>query len=83
MFHHIQSRLQEEVSAHIQARYGLEIPVSLDEPADPKFGELALTVAFQLAKQLKKAPRAIAQELLDDLGAVKPDVDVAGAGDLH
>ena len=85
MFHQIQSRLQEEVSSHIQARYGLEIPVTLEEPADPKFGELALTVAFQLAKQLKKAPRAIAQELVEDLGSL-PGVkamEIAGAGYIN
>ena len=85
MFHQIQSRLQEEVSAHIQARYGLEIPVTLEEPADPKFGELALTVAFQLAKQLKKTPRSIAQELVADLGSL-PGVhamEIAGAGYIN
>ena len=85
MFHQIQTRLQEEVSSHIRARYGLDIPVSLDEPADPKFGELALTVAFQLAKQLKQAPRAIAQELVSDLGSLAgvTAMDIAGAGYIN
>ncbi len=85
MFHQIQSRLQQEVSSHIQARYGVEIPIILDEPADPKFGELALTVAFQLAKQLKKAPRAIAQELVDDLGSIAgvKSMEIAGAGYIN
>jgi arginyl-tRNA synthetase len=85
LFHQIQSRLQEEVSSHIQARYGLDLPVTLEEPADAKFGELALTAAFQLAKQLKKAPRAIAQELISDLGSL-PGVaamEIAGAGYIN
>ncbi len=85
MFHQIQSRLQEEVSSHIQARYGLDIPAILEEPADSKFGELALTVAFQLAKQLKRAPRAIAQELVADLGSLAgvQAMEIAGAGYIN
>ena len=85
MFHQIQSRLQEEVSSHIQARYGLDVPVVLEEPADSKFGELALTVAFPLAKQLKKAPRVIAQELVSDLGSLAgvKAMEIAGAGYIN
>ncbi len=85
MFHQIQSRLQEEVSSHIQARYGLDISVALEEPADAKFGELALTAAFPLAKQLRKSPRSIAQELVSDLGSL-PGVaamEIAGAGYIN
>jgi len=66
-------------------RYGIDIPVGIEEPADPKFGELALTVAFPLAKQLRKAPRIIAQELVDDLGSL-PGVaalEIAGAGFIN
>lgn len=85
MFHQIQNRLQEEVSAHIQARYGLDLPVALEEPSDPKFGELALTIAFPLAKQLKKAPRAIAQELVEDLGSLAgvKALELAGPGYIN
>ncbi|MBM3793019.1 MAG: arginine--tRNA ligase [Acidobacteria bacterium] len=85
MFHQIQSRLQEEVSGHIQTRYGLDLAVVLEEPSDAKFGELALTVAFALAKQLKKAPRVIAQELVDDLGTLPGVVamEIAGAGYIN
>jgi arginyl-tRNA synthetase len=85
VFHQIQSRLQEEVSSHIQARYGLDISVALEEPADAKFGELALTAAFPLAKQLRKSPRSIAQELVSDLGSL-PGVaamEIAGAGYIN
>ncbi|MEZ5356555.1 MAG: arginine--tRNA ligase [Bryobacteraceae bacterium] len=85
MFHQIQSNLQQLVSSHLAARYGLDLAVTLGEPADPTFGELALTVAFPLARHLRKAPRLIAQELVDDLGEL-PGVaalEIAGNGYIN
>ena len=67
MFHLLQKRLQQLVSSHVQARYGVDVPVVLEEPRQSSFGELALPVAFALAGHLKKAPRAIAQELTGEL----------------
>lgn len=85
VFHHIQTHLPEQVSAHLQARYGYDAPVWLEQPADPAFGELALTIAFQLAKQLKKAPRAVAQELIDELGSLPgvAQMEIAGPGYIN
>ncbi len=85
MFHQIQSNLQQLVADHLQARYGLDLPVTLEEPADSRFGELALTIAFQLARQLRKAPKVIAQELVSDLGSL-PGVaamEIAGNGYIN
>jgi len=52
---------------------------------DPKMGDVALTFPFQLAKTLKKAPRAIAQEAAGLLGTIDGVVkaDVAGGGFLN
>lgn len=56
----------------------------LEPPADPKFGDATCNVAMRLAKQLKKPPRAIADELAADLRQAGlphlAKVDVAGAG---
>jgi len=85
VFHKIQQQIQQEVSSHLQARYGVEPAAGLEEPADPRFGELALTAAFQLARHLRKAPRSIAQELVDSLGPI-PGVaalEVAGNGYIN
>ncbi|MEN6560405.1 MAG: arginine--tRNA ligase [Acidobacteriota bacterium] len=52
---------------------------------DPKMGDLALNFPFQLAKKLRKAPRAIAQEAAPLLAAI-PGVagaEVAGGGFLN
>src|SRR5262249_59890099 len=45
-------------------------------------GELATPVAFALARQLKKAPRAIAEELVTRVGKIDgiERMEVAGAG---
>jgi arginyl-tRNA synthetase len=63
----------------------LEAPVSAEQPREAKFGELALPVAFQLARQMKKAPRAIAEEMVSHLAGI-PGVaalEIAGNGYIN
>ena len=67
--------------------------LTVEQPPNIALGELALPVAFELAKRLRKAPRAIATELAAELNALiakGPDalpgvasVEVAGAGYLN
>ncbi len=73
------------MSAHVEVRHGGECPVVVEQPRQSSFGELALPVAFQLARQLKKAPRAIAAELVDELGAMEgiSALEVAGNGYIN
>jgi len=54
----------------------------MEQPRQASFGEFALPVAFQLARQLKKAPRAIAEELAVELPAIPGvgSMEVAGGG---
>ena len=85
MFHYIEKQIQQIVSDHLMARYGESMPVAIESPKQSSFGELALPAAFQLARALKKAPRAIAQELVDEIG-VLPGVraiEIAGNGYLN
>ena len=59
--------------------------MSLEQPRQSSFGELAVPVAFQLARQLKQAPRAIASQLVDEVGAI-PGVsalEIAGNGYIN
>ena len=62
-------------------------PMDLDmaPTPDPKMGDLALTFPFTLARTLKKAPRAIAQEAAPLLASVPGVVkaEVAGAGFIN
>ena len=82
--------LQQTILARIQVllaeRYGVVLAtVGVELPPKIEFGEMALPVAFELAKRLKKAPRAIALELQAELSAIEgvASVDVAGAGYLN
>src|SRR5579862_8762515 len=56
----------------------------LEPPTDPKYGDATCNAAMRLAKQLKKPPRAIADELAADLRKAGlphlAKVEVAGAG---
>ncbi len=85
MFHILEKRVQEAFQNHIKVRYGIDLPVAIEQPKQPDFGELALPVAFQLAKQLKQAPKKIAAELVADIGAIDgvAAVEVAGNGYIN
>ena len=85
MFHFLEKQVQRAFHDHIQARYGVELAVAVEQPKQSDFGELAVPAAFQLAKQLKQAPRKIAAELAAELGPI-PGVsalEVAGSGYIN
>ena len=85
MFHNIEQQLASAFRSHIQIRYGIDMAVPIEQPKQSGFGEMAVAAAFQLAKQLKKPPRAIAAELAAEVGPI-PGVaalEVAGGGYLN
>ena len=85
MFHLAEQRLKAAVEAFLKERYNVEIPVVIEQPKQAAFGELALPLAFTLARQLRKAPRAIAEEVAAHLPAVEgiAKLEVAGNGYLN
>ena len=72
MILNVLKQVHDQVAAAVTAQYGLaEVPpFAIEVPPNRALGDLAVTVAFQLAAPLRKAPRAIAQELAGVLGAV-------------
>jgi arginyl-tRNA synthetase len=85
MFHSLEQQVQRAFHEHIQARYGIDLTVAVEQPKQSDFGELAVPAAFQLAKQLKQAPRKIAAELVAEIGPI-PGVsalEVAGSGYIN
>jgi arginyl-tRNA synthetase len=90
MYRTIQLSLQARIQAILLAKYDIALAqLAVEQPPSIALGELALPVAFELAKRLRKAPRAIAMELatelngtLDQLPGVA-SVEVAGAGYLN
>ena len=88
MYRTIQLSLQARIQAILLAKYDIVFAqLVVEQPPNIALGELALPVAFELAKRLRKAPRAIATELAAELTAQLPEgvasVEVAGAGYLN
>jgi arginyl-tRNA synthetase len=85
MLHILEKRIAEVFASRIQALYGLNVAVQTEQPKQSSFGEIALPAAFQLARQLKKAPRAIAQELSAGGSSIEgvSSVEIAGNGYLN
>jgi arginyl-tRNA synthetase len=90
MYRTIQQSLLSRIQAILLARYNITLTnLVVEQPPSIALGELALPVAFELAKRLRKAPRAIATELAAELTAALPElegvssVEIAGAGYLN
>ena len=85
MFHTIEKQVSQAFRAHIQARYGIDLPVPIEQPRQSEFGEMAVPAAFQLAKQLRQAPRKIAGELVEEIGPLAgvAALEVAGNGYIN
>ncbi len=85
MFHQLEEQLRASFAQFLSANYGLEAQVVVEQPKQSSFGEFALPIAFSLARQLRKAPKAIAEELVAKMPAI-PGVaalEVAGNGYIN
>jgi len=84
-FHLLEKRLQQAFQSHIAVRYGIQTQVAVEQPKQAGFGELAVPIAFQLAKQLRQAPKKIAQELVSEIGPIEgiAALEAAGAGYIN
>ena len=66
----VRARLAEVISAHFGIASS-EVPaIAMEMPPRRALGDLAVPVAFELARRLRKAPRAIAQDLAGAIGAI-------------
>jgi arginyl-tRNA synthetase len=85
VFHSIEKQVSSAFRAHILIRYGVEIAVATEQPRQSDFGEIAVPVAFQLAKQLRQAPKKIAAELVAEIGPIPgvASMEVAGNGYIN
>ncbi len=66
----VQQRVHEAIGDAIRRQFGIaDVPAfAVEVPPTRTLGDLAVAVAFQLARPLRKAPRAIAQDLAASLG---------------
>ncbi len=80
------NRLESHLRDVLKAKYDLTVEnIPLETPPDLKFGELATPIAFELARKLRKAPKVIAQEIVDALGTPRgfASFEIAGAGYIN
>lgn len=85
VFLSLEDRLREAVSDFVATTYGVTDAIVVELPRQPQFGEVALPLCFGLAKQLRRAPRQIAEELASTMPAIPgvQSIEVAGGGYLN
>lgn len=81
--------IQKIIASALASLGAADATVTLERPKDPTHGDVACTCALQLARRLKKSPRAIAEQLV---AAMKTDstfaktvesVEIAGPGFIN
>ena len=86
MYRKQQRLLRERLRSVLRAKYQIELSqIAIEQPPDLQMGEYALPVAFELARRLKRSPRAIAGELVAELMPLTgfASFAVAGAGYIN
>lgn len=85
-----QKEAVQTLVAHALKTLGIEnAEITLERPKDPAHGDVACTTALQLARRLKKNPRAIGEEIANalkadpDATALIESVEVAGPGFIN
>ena len=83
----VQQAVHDEIAAAITRLFGLADvpPFAVEVPPNRAMGDLAVTVAFQLARTLRKPPKAIAEAMAPAARAISgvTAVDVAANGYLN
>ena len=82
----LHAHLKDALRAMIRSQWAIEPPdIVLNQTPKVELGELASPVAFELARQLKRPPRAIAEELIAKIGKLDgiERMEVAGAGYIN
>ena len=66
----IRSRLQDVLATQFDLPAADQPAIVIEMPPNREMGDLSVPVAFELARRLRKAPRAIAQDLAPAIGAI-------------
>src|SRR5215207_3924767 len=79
----VHDRLRTHLRTLLGSLYGIDgeaLPtIALEVPPNRQLGDVGTPVAFELARRLRKAPRAIAQEIAAAFGTVEGVRHVAAA----
>jgi arginyl-tRNA synthetase len=82
VFQDIEKALREAFASAISIRFGIQAAVTVEQPKQSSFGELAVPAAFQLARELKQPPRKIAAQIVEVMEPVPgvKSLEIAGNG---
>ena len=86
MYRHLERRLAQKINDFLHSTYGLTLPrIVIEQPPKSRPGRVCFALAFELAKKLRKAPRKIAEEIVNGIGPIEgfEKLEVAGAGYLN
>jgi arginyl-tRNA synthetase len=71
----VHARVRHHLQIALTSAFGIDPSsqpaIVIETPPRRAFGDLAVPIAFELARQLRKAPRVIAQELAAAIGAIE------------
>jgi arginyl-tRNA synthetase len=82
----LHARLKDALHSTIRAQWNIEPPeIVLNQTPKVELGELATPIAFELARRVRKSPRACAEELVAKVGKLDgvERMEVAGAGYIN
>jgi arginyl-tRNA synthetase len=85
VFDEIATKIADRIQAQLTSKFKSQVKVSLEQPKQNSFGELAIPVAFQLARELKRPPKQIAEELAREIEHI-PEIaalEIAGNGYIN
>jgi arginyl-tRNA synthetase len=86
LYRSLERRLARHVRDFLRRTYDLDLAkIAIEQPPKVELGEYAMPLAFELAKKLRKAPRKIAEEIVNGIGPIEgfEKLEVAGAGYLN
>jgi arginyl-tRNA synthetase len=86
LYRYLERRLAQHVRDFLRRTYAVDLSkIVIEQPPKVEFGEYALPLAFELAKRLRKAPRKIAEEIINGIGPIAgfEKLELAGAGYIN
>jgi arginyl-tRNA synthetase len=86
LYRTLERRLIQRLRDFLRRAYELDlVKIVVEQPPKVELGEYAMPLAFELAKKLRKAPRKIAEEIVNSIGPIEgfDKLEVAGAGYIN